>query len=75
MLQTLNNRSLTEPVPSIPEGFEMTVWLVFGQALHIYRYKVFVRLMTVSGTLCRNGSMHACMVKLDRGRRTQGRGV
>jgi hypothetical protein len=33
MLQTLNNRSLTEPVPSIPEGFEMTVWLVFGQTL------------------------------------------
>jgi hypothetical protein len=35
MLQTLNNRSLTEPVPSIPEGFEMTVWLVFGQTLII----------------------------------------
>jgi hypothetical protein len=34
MLQTLNNRSLTEPVPSIPEGFEMTVWLVFGQTLN-----------------------------------------
>jgi hypothetical protein len=37
MLQTLNNRSLTEPVPSIPEGFEMTVWLVFGQTLLIIR--------------------------------------
>jgi hypothetical protein len=33
VLQRLNNRSLTEPVPSIPEGFEMTVWLVFGQTL------------------------------------------
>jgi hypothetical protein len=41
MLQTLNNRSLTEPVPSIPEGFEMTVWLVFGQTLvtSILKYK------------------------------------
>jgi hypothetical protein len=41
MPQTLNNRSLTEhfdcaqyrPVTSIPEGFEMTVLLVFGQTL------------------------------------------
>jgi hypothetical protein len=33
MLQRLDNRSLTEPVPSIPEGFEMTVWLVLGQTL------------------------------------------
>jgi hypothetical protein len=33
ILQTLNNRSLMEPVPSIPEGFEMTVWIVFGQTL------------------------------------------
>jgi hypothetical protein len=37
MLQTLVNRSLTEPVPSIPEGFEMTVWLVFGQTLYIFK--------------------------------------
>jgi endoglucanase len=35
VLQRLNNRSLTEPVPSIPEGFEMTVWLVFGQTLNM----------------------------------------
>jgi hypothetical protein len=33
-LQTLIKRSLTEPVPSIPEGFEMTVLQVFGQTLN-----------------------------------------
>jgi hypothetical protein len=45
MLQTLVNRSLTEPVPSIPEGFEMTVCLVFGQTL----FKWIPRLMFLRG--------------------------